>query len=67
MDFIDIKSPFQKIQDLNFHLPVPKEIDISKYASSSNIYNNILSIPCDQRYDIEDMKRVAANIKSLIL
>ncbi len=49
------------------HWPVPKEIDISKYASSNNIYKNILSIPCDQRYDIEDMRRVAANIKSLIL
>ena len=49
------------------HWPVPRQIDISNYPMSNKIYNNILSIPCDQRYDTGDMERIARIINSYYL
>lgn len=40
------------------HWPIPKAIDIEKYPQAKRIYESILSIPCDQRYDKNDMYRV---------
>lgn len=40
------------------HWPIPPQIDISKHLLTEEIYDNILSIPCDQRYDIDDMSRI---------
>jgi dTDP-4-amino-4,6-dideoxygalactose transaminase len=40
------------------HWPVPKEIVFPKNSCSSYIYNQILSIPCDQRYNLSDLERV---------
>lgn len=42
--------------------PFPKiKIDICE--TTKRLYNNILCIPCDQRYDLEDMERILGLIK----
>lgn len=46
------------------HWPIPSKIDISNYPLSKKIYGNILSIPCDQRYCIEDMARVVDTVNN---
>jgi len=46
------------------HWSIPQQIDISNYALSEIIYNNILSIPCDQRYNIKDMDRIVRAINN---
>lgn len=45
------------------HWPVPDAIDIDKYPNAKGIYGRILSIPCDQRYDSNDMLRIGEIIK----
>jgi len=47
------------------HWPVPKQIDLGKYKSAKKIYETILSIPCDQRYDIKDMERIILALVNL--
>lgn len=47
------------------HWPIPLQINTSKYKKSKELYNSELSIPCDQRYDIEDMERIVSVIKSI--
>ena len=46
------------------HWPVPKVLDLKKFPVSEQIYNSILSIPCDQRYDEKDMLQISEAIKS---
>lgn len=38
--------------------PVPPFIDISQYPGAQDVYDHILSIPCDQRYTPGDMERI---------
>ena len=52
-DFLISKSIYCPI-----HWSIPRQINISNYLLSKKIYNSILSIPCDQRYDVEDMRRI---------
>jgi len=33
-------------------------VNINSYPLSKDIYRMILSIPCDQRYNIKDMQRI---------
>lgn len=40
------------------HWELPDEISKSGFELSHHISNNILTIPCDQRYNIQDMKRI---------
>jgi hypothetical protein len=47
------------------HWPIPPQIDIFKYPLSKKVYSCILSIPCDQRYDIKDMERIANVINKI--
>lgn len=47
------------------HWPVPDAIELNKYPNAKKIYSGILSIPCDQRYDNEDMKRIVEVLKCL--
>ena len=47
------------------HWPVPKQLEIDKYKSTSHIYKEILSIPCDQRYDRSDMERVMSALMNI--
>lgn len=42
------------------HWPVPSECKGEMTEKSKKIYNNILSIPCDQRYNLKDMKRIVS-------
>ncbi len=44
------------------HWPIPNQVNNSLNVAVENIYNSILSIPCDQRYQIEDMRRIAYEI-----
>jgi len=44
------------------HWPKPDQIE----NKSLEIYNSILSIPCDQRYDVSDMKRILSILKTII-
>lgn len=46
------------------HWPAPKSLTLNKYPVSDRIYNTILSIPCDQRYDEPDMLRIVESLKS---
>ena len=45
------------------HWKVPRWIDLAERQTTAWIYSRILSIPCDQRYGIEDMARVVTKIK----
>lgn len=47
------------------HWSKPKEIPIMKFKNADDIYNRILSIPCDQRYEAKDMDRVIGAIRGL--
>ena len=47
------------------HWPLPSQIDIYEMGNTMSIYNNVLSIPCDQRYRTEDMDRVIGVLKSI--
>lgn len=40
------------------HWPVPNQVKDQYSNRTKYIYNTILSIPCDQRYGIEDMTRI---------
>ena len=47
------------------HWPIPKQINIDEYRNSYKIYNSVLSIPCDQRYDLKDMERIISVLKTI--
>lgn len=47
------------------HWPIPDRIEINKFKRSFEVYNTILSIPCDQRYMRCDMERVVSVLKGL--
>lgn len=46
------------------HWPIPKQVNGHLNITTKNIYDSILSIPCDQRYQIEDMRRIINEIVS---
>lgn len=48
------------------HWPIPEQVELEYFVASQFIYNNIISLPCDQRYSIEDMKRMSCSIKEVI-
>lgn len=48
------------------HWPMPEEIIGSECQSAAQIYNTILSIPCDQRYEEKDMKRVIDVLRNIL-
>lgn len=45
------------------HWPVPGEVDNTMFYEAYSLEDSIMTIPCDQRYDKEDMKYIAKNIK----
>lgn len=45
------------------HWPIPESCCHSITQNAENIYRHILSIPCDQRYDLHDMARISNEIK----
>jgi dTDP-4-amino-4,6-dideoxygalactose transaminase len=47
------------------HWPRPGQIDDNISVSTLAIYNNILSIPCDQRYGVKDMERIISVFKAI--
>lgn len=59
----------QKLTEKNIycpiHWPLPKQISYSCNNSIEQIYNTILSIPCDQRYGSGDMERLISVIREL--
>lgn len=46
------------------HWPIPKQLNGHLNNTTKNIYDSVLSIPCDQRYQIEDMYRIINEIVS---
>ena len=44
------------------HWKLPKEISSQKFNKSIEVSKSILTIPCDQRYNIEDMKHISEKI-----
>lgn len=44
------------------HWPLPRQVSGHLNITTKNIYDSILSIPCDQRYQIEDMRRMINEI-----
>lgn len=48
------------------HWPIPDQLDDHLNSTTKDIYDSILSIPCDQRYCIDDMRRIINAIKELI-
>jgi len=49
------------------HWPLPKQIKYSHLNNAAKIYNEELSIPCDQRYGEDDIKREISAFKDLLL
>jgi len=45
------------------HWPIPKQIKYGQFKNAEKIYNKILSIPCDQRYGVEDMERIISVLR----
>ncbi|PKM71562.1 MAG: hypothetical protein CVU91_13255 [Firmicutes bacterium HGW-Firmicutes-16] len=67
--YVDDRTALQKyMAERNMYLPViwPMPPQVSGKCSSSveYIYSHILAVPCDQRYEISDMERIATSIKS---
>jgi hypothetical protein len=48
------------------HWPIPNQLVGYLNSTIKNISDSILSIPCDQRYCIDDMRRIINSIKELI-
>lgn len=48
------------------HWPIHSKLAAKSFKHSYMMYNNGLSIPCDQRYGIADMKKIVSVIKSII-
>lgn len=48
------------------HWEIPTGLNEEKCPESNKLYKMELSIPCDQRYDICDMQRIAAILKSVL-
>lgn len=44
------------------HWPIPKQLNGCLNGATKNVYDSILSIPCDQRYQIEDLRRITSEI-----
>lgn len=40
------------------HWPISEAINVDEYPNAKRIYQTILSLPCDQRYKIDELKRV---------
>lgn len=49
------------------HWPLPQQLKSETLKTTMNIYTRILSIPCDQRYDTKDMKRIISVLQSIQL
>lgn len=47
------------------HWPIPKQLSQQISTETKDIYHTILSIPCDQRNNIEDMKHIISVIINL--
>lgn len=47
------------------HWPISNQLEDCLSSTTKNIYDSILSIPCDQRYGINDMKRIIDAINEL--
>ena len=48
------------------HWSFPNQLEGHLSSETKEIYDSILSIPCDQRYGIKDMKRIIDVIKELV-
>lgn len=47
------------------HWPIPNQILGQRIKRKLGIYNNTLSIPCDQRYGSKDMQRIISVLKTI--
>ena len=47
------------------HWPIPENINLSENIESKYIYENILSIPIDQRYGKEEMNKIVNVLKNI--
>lgn len=45
------------------HWPIPTQVDVKDLKSNKIIYDRILSVPCDQRYNTKDMIRIIEGIE----
>jgi hypothetical protein len=45
------------------HWPIPSQIGHIQDRNALEIYNKILSIPCDQRYGTKDMERIISTLR----
>lgn len=45
------------------HWPVPAQIQTDNLKNTKKIYDNIISIPCDQRYGKEEMERIISVLR----
>ncbi len=65
----DCRAALQKhMAERNMYLPIiwpmPPQVFGKCSSSVEFIYSHIIAIPCDQRYEISDMERIAMSIKS---
>lgn len=60
----------RKLKDENIycpvHWPIPEQIGLDKSPLSKKIYENIMSLPCDQRYGKEEMQKIIGIIKKML-
>lgn len=45
--------------------PINDDVDLSCFPEANYIYNHVLSLPCDQRYDESDMSRICSALNEL--
>lgn len=48
------------------HWPLPKQLEDDLDTNVKYMYDSILSIPCDQRYNTEDMYRIITSINEIM-
>jgi len=47
------------------HWPVSEQIKLDDLKVTAKIYGTVLSIPCDQRYEVQDMERIVSVLRKL--
>ncbi|MCM3610430.1 hypothetical protein M4S82_04140 [Planococcus sp. MERTA32b] len=47
------------------HWPLPPQLETEKLGTTKAVFDEILSIPCDQRYGEDDMKRIVSVLESI--
>ena len=64
--YVENRDDVMKHLYAKVYWPVPPMVDVKHFPGSSYIYDHVMSISCDQRFGIDDMKKVVEVFKKLL-